>query len=359
MRLTTKNVTPYLVDKGFLSPTDLINGDYQMTQQQSRNCIFQISLGPASGLFVKQLVQMDPQNVYLMQKDATVHHLVNHAEFYEPLKKYVPEYLGYDPSRQVLVTENFVNAANLFEAYNTANEIAEEDAKEIADILFHLHQDITEEIKTNKGLQFFNRDLPWILKVMEMPLEGQPVLQLVKNDAFLYQQLHELSQEWQGNSMTHGDIKFVNFLKIYQDNQPQIKLIDWEIANIGDPLWDVAGFFQSYLSFWAMYQSPSMKMPQNQGKPVLWTLENCKNSTQVFWKQYVENHGWEAEEAEQKLVKAAKMTAARLLQTAKETNFINPKELQESSVMMVQLAQNIFKSPLQAAADLLGIKLGQ
>lgn len=354
MRLTTKNITPYLVDKGFLSTTDLMNGDFVMNQSQSRNCIFHISLSTDSGLFVKQLVAMDALNIYLMQKDATTHHLFHHTAMYESLRAYIPAYYGYDVNQQVLVTENFTNAVNLLESYMASNQLSTTDAVEVANILAHLHQDISEELPQNSSLQFYNRDVPWILRSHDLSFDKEVVFKLIQQDDIITSALYQLYQEWEGNTLMHGDIKFVNFLKIGSGNEAHIKLIDWETTNIGDPLWDVAGFFQSYLSFWAMNQA-ELKKTNPHVNPILWSLENCQVCMKAFWQQYVNKQNWSAEVAQQKLIKATKFTAARLLQTAKEANFSNPTQLQEHVVKTVQLAQNIFKSPIQAAADLMGI----
>ena len=56
MRLTKKNITHYLLDKGFLEPASFMSGAYMLSQTQSRNAIFRIQQEDAKGLFVKQLI---------------------------------------------------------------------------------------------------------------------------------------------------------------------------------------------------------------------------------------------------------------------------------------------------------------
>ncbi len=358
MRLTTKNIAHYLVDKGFLEPLTLANGDFVMSQTQSRNCIFHISTSIDQGLFVKQLVSMDPQNVYLMQKDATVHYLIHSAPSYSDLKKYIPSYYGYDPSKHVLVTENYPNTQNLYEYYIAQQKLSPADAQEMANILSTFHKDISDTLVRNNSLQFLNREIPWILKSNDMPALQDILFKTIQQDEVLSQNINELFQEWKGNSLIHGDIKLVNFLKINSPNTTTLKLVDWEIANIGDPLWDVAGFMQAYISFWAISvgqnQVPSNRLPsQNE----LWTLAAIKACTKAFWTQYVSNQNWEVTVAKIKLEKVIKYTAARLLQTAKEANVATPNQLLPPVSTLIQVAKNIFNNPAKSAEELIGISL--
>ena len=61
----------------------------------------------------------------------------------------------------------------------------------------------------------------------------------------------QIGNKWQVKSLIHGDIRFANFI-LTGSTKTKIKLIDWEISDFGDPLWDVAGVFQSFLYYWVV-----------------------------------------------------------------------------------------------------------
>lgn len=356
MRLTKKNTAAYLTNKGFLDMNDLMDGEFLLTQSQSRNSIFQVLRGKKTGLFVKQLVSMDSQNIYLMQKDATVHYMIHKLDIFKNVKPFVPEYFGYDPKTQVLVTEYFSDAQNLVEWSEVRKEVSVDQALEIASILSSFHFDLTEAISTNPSLQFFNRDLPWMFNIFNMPNNQTDVLfKAIEEDEYLSTQLEEIKQNWSGNSLFHGDIKLVNFIVVMEDGKEKVKVIDWEIANIGDPLWDVAGLLQSYLFFWItkLIAGPNgfQLIP---GQEYL-NASNRNTVTNSFWNAYVEKLGWTKEEEEKAKIKTVKYVAVRLLQSAKELTQLNPNQLSPTAILILQITKSILQSPEAAAKEYLGI----
>ena len=355
MRLTKKNTSAYLINKGFLEIDDLMNGEFMLTQSQSRNSIFQVSRGNKTGLFVKQLVSMDSLNVYLMQKDATVHYMIHKLDVFKNVRQFVPKYFGYDPKTQVLVTGYFPDAQNLVEWSEARKELSVDQAVEIATILSSFHIDLTEEIPTNSSLQFFNRDLPWILNIPSMPnSQTDALFKMIEEDEFLSDQLHDIRKNWSGNSMVHGDIKLVNFVTVNEGGKDKVKVIDWEIANIGDPLWDVAGLLQSYLFFWITKLTAGPNGFQLMAGQEYLDAPARKTITSAFWKVYAEKQGWTKEEEEKNKTKTMKYLAARLLQSAKELNQFNPSQLSSNSTLILQITKSILQSPEAAAKEYLG-----
>lgn len=326
-----------------------------LTQTQSRNAIFQVSRGNETGLFVKQLVHMDPMNVYLMQKDATVHYMIHNTDLFKDVRQYVPEYFGYDPKTQVLVTGFFPNAQNIHEWSEAKKEYSVDQAVEIAHILHSYQKDLTEEIPNNTSLQFFNKDLPWILNLMSSPQNNADALyNLIAADPFLHNQLDEIRAQWSGNSLVHGDIKLVNFVVVNEDEKEAVKLIDWEIANIGDPLWDVAGLLQSYLFMWSI----KLVMTPNgyqlmQGQEYMDAPARRKVTT-AFWDTYVQLNGWSPEEAATAKNKTLKYVAARLLQGAKELNQLTPNQISPQTRTVIQISKSILETPENAAREYFG-----
>lgn len=357
MRLTKKNIAHYLLDKGFLDDEIIVDGQFRLTQAQSRNCIFNIALGNNGGLFVKQLVAMDPQNVYLMQKDATVHYLIHQSDIYPELKQYTPKYYGYDPKTNVFVTHFFSNAYNLYEHYLNEKKLSTAHPKELARILSLYSKDIQSELPSNTSLQFFNRQLPWILTIENsFNMGSNAVIQTIAKDKRLLNGLIKLKKDWKGNSLVHGDIKLVNFLLVTENNEEQIKLIDWEIANLGDPLWDLSGLIQSYLTIWGSTRKPQSETEPMPGFEFL-ELGEIKTCISDLWNEYARLHGWTKKEKRTKLKKVAQYTAARILQTAYEANQFKPNEMSLAATQLMEMSRNIFKSPLDAASNLMGIKI--
>ncbi|MFJ5330029.1 phosphotransferase family protein [Pectobacterium versatile] len=367
MRLTLHNLAHFLVDKGFLHPESLVNGHYKVIQRQSRNSIFQVFLdNNPSGLFIKQLLSLDQQNAYLMQKDATVHCLIQQTDILPKMRAFTPNYYGYELGNHVFVTEFFPGAISLHEFITQRKSINQDELSQMATILASLHKDLSEEIEDNPSLNFFNRQPPWIMlfgdrdnpQVKNSQQQLGPIDSLIRQQPDILQLLEDLRYNWSGNTLVHGDVKLINFIRVDQNSTSTLKLIDWEIADLGDPLWDVAGLLQSFLTLWVFSQNPN-PMLQNQPQPGMefLTWEHTLFACQSFWLSYCKARGTvnpdsalNSPENRQKLIH---YTAARMLQTAFESN-ISKAELQPSSNRIVQIVIQMIASPQAWAMQILG-----
>ncbi len=360
MRLTKKNIHSYLTDKNFLNPLKIIAGDYTLSQTQSRNSIFRISFGDKSGLFVKQLISMDSQNSYLMQKDATAQYLIQHSDIYKKAKGYIPKYLGYDLKNHVLVSEYYPNAQNLLENILENNSLSLTFGKELATLFTCYHQKISDKTDSNSSLQFFTQQVPWIMNItdsyMQSSMQNQAVITTILNDKVLVDNLELLRTNWKTESLIHGDIKLTNFIITKSGAKEKLKLIDWEISDLGDPLWDIAGLIQSYISTWAFSLTNQTNGNSSHTGLNNITSDSLKEVITDFWQHYVSLSKINKTDVKEKFLKTMQYTAARLLQTAFEANQFS-SEITLSSVRLIQLSQNIFKNPEELGYQLTGVRL--
>lgn len=364
MRLTLQNLAHYLVDKGFLHPKYPINGQYLVTQQQSRNSIFQIQLGQlSSGLFVKQLNSLDGQNGYLMQKEATANYLIHKTGVLAQLTPFVPEYFGYDPSHHVLVTQYFLQAQSLHEVVMARKTFEGVQVEVLAKILATLHQDLSGHIEHIQSLQFFNRQPPWVLSLGDpnhplinvSPQFSGPVVQLIHQQPLIAEALEYLRVNWRGKSLIHGDIKLANFIVLPPSEGTQIKLIDWEISDLGDSLWDVAGLVQSLLVSWLTMADSNADLYQQLPGSDSFSQQEIERFIARFWSLYCQySHDTNLNSVANRH-KLMKFSGARMLQTAYETNVHSPAlSIQTSRIM--QYCQLLLTTPELMAEQLLGVQ---
>lgn len=354
MRLTKKNITFYLLDKGFLNPKAFLSGDYILTQSMSRNSIFKIQHQNSTGVFVKQLINQDVTNSYLMQKDATSHYLIHESGLYKETSSYIPKYYGYDPNHHILVTEFFVDTGNIHEETFAKKELSQHYAKQMAKILSSYHFDITKEVDHQSSLQFFGGQIPWILNlgnIGDTDSNGMNnvVLQEIRKHKQLSQKIDKVASTWEITSLIHGDIKWMNF--IVMPDKKDVKLIDWEIADLGDPLWDVAGVFQSYLSSWVMSfdNSNNYQHVKMQGTEFL-TLETIGPVIKIFWDEYAKLQKFTSSEKKKALLKTLAYMSVRMIQTAFESNMSNGTLL-PNSARVIQFCDHILNDTEKIAYE--------
>ena len=367
MRLTSKNLAPYLLDKGFVDYDSFMKGDYSVVQQQNRNSILRVYRATCPALFVKQPSDINPQNIYLLQKDATSQYLFKNDSDYAKTASYVPAYYGYDSNEHVLVTELLPNAKNLHEIISEKKSFDLKHAEDMGEIIASYHFDISEKQKENKSLQFFSGMIPWVLRISDKKEKfewnsagadkGSTIIKIIREDEAFLSPIEALLKQWKATSLIHGDIKWVNFIvgKQYGASEESLQLIDWEVADIGDPLWDVAGVFQSYLSGWIMSFDPDVNKHQQLPNYEFFKLEDMKPAMQAFWKKYCEARGFTKKEIQQAYRTAVGYTACRLIQTAIESN-LSYQQHTTSSGRMLQLCKNLLTDSEKAAQELFGMK---
>jgi hypothetical protein len=84
---------------------------------------------------------------------------------------------------------------------------------------------------------------PWILDVLEPHgFQNSVTPALLNPHADVASRLRMLGEALEISCLVHNDVKFDNCVQ-----QDHVRLIDWEIAGVGDPAWDVAGIVQDHL----------------------------------------------------------------------------------------------------------------
>ncbi len=352
MRLTIKNISAFLMEKGLLKAQSVVDGDYMVTQTQNRNAIFKIHLRNAKSLFVKQLVSFDQQNTYFLQKDATCLWLIKNEEAYRELAQYVPEYYGYDPEKQVLIVEYLPEAKNLEEVYQLNKQLSPEVLEQVAKILASYHFPLEDRTSTNRAVQFFMRQLPWTFQFAAAPLESNPqmygnnpVVQYLGQQTEFRQLMKETIEDYQFTSLIHGDIKNVNFILGDQNKAETLKLIDWEISDIGDPLWDAAGLVQSLLTSRVLMHTPTTPY---QGTTTISQEEMQKTleEIRIFWEAYAKLRKFSEADSKASLSKTLRFAGMRLIQTAFEHNNTQA-QLQPNVIKILQISHSLLQTPDQ------------
>lgn len=116
----------------------------------------------------------------------------------------------------------------------------------IAPPLAGMHRATAQRHRAGRLNQRFNGPLPWGLRLFDgdAPAElwANPLLRPILDHAAarpaLVAGLRRARAAWRAVALIHGDLKHDNLLVGPDD---RIVVIDWEMATIGDPAWDLAG----------------------------------------------------------------------------------------------------------------------
>lgn len=340
----------YLLENGFLNRQQLVDQQVRIVRLFSRNRNFKVLVNEGTGFLVKQ----PKLSFYLsksdLKKEADIYWLAYNDEDFSSLGNFIPKFYHYDVHVQVLITGLVEPAVNLHEYHSMTNEYSEKIAYRQAEILTALHTISLKKIDNKKSSSLFTNKPAWLFNIESedgwwggrKSEANRQLRDLVKSNVDFIKCIREAKEKWKVKCLVHNDIRWTNFL-VKENNAEsiEIRLIDWELANFGDPCWDVAGILQAYFSYWIL---------QYDGDP--FQLLKMKPAISSFTNAYIDLMKLEQEAAHQMLQMSMEFTGVRMVQSCIEHVMFHD-ELDRKTVQLLQFALNILKNPKNAYNDFL------
>jgi hypothetical protein len=320
-----RTVTDELIRLQFSSKKDIVSSNYSIEDCSSRNKNFFVQ--QSNPLFIKiGPDQLRKEAViregFVYQKNPTTSFLVE------------PKYLNRDNG--VLILEGMANASSLQSALEDSTPI------KIQQMGYCIGQHFKSMSDLNILPAAHPSKCPWAF-YLALPEKdffdtlspaAKEIIQLIQQNTAFAQNYQGIQSLWKSSTVIHNDIKLDNFLVLAPSN---IYIIDWEIANNGDPLWDVALLFASILQLWLEHREVSNQMD---------SLSKFSPFCTSFWNSY-------ATHPEDQTIrkKVMQFTAIALLKFLIESadNQQSPSRIH---LLHLQVAQNILEHPIKAANDL-------
>jgi len=365
--LSYENIAHYLMEKDLIELKSVINGTFSVRDQSSRNVNYVVNQEYSPAYLVKQVRTHDQEKQATLRKEATCYWLANNDQSYLSLRKFLPRFIEYDYLHHILILELLPDTQNLREYYRSKGILPVAFAEKLADLLASFHNYADNVLESEKSFSLFKKQKPWVFSLSEDKLsewQENPALSkaekqsgklILENKEFL-DHLDRIKNEWEIKSLVHGDVKFPNFLVnsgSLSEEEPDIRLIDWELADIGDPLWDVAAVIQSYLTLWILSE---IEQKNKEDKfQVIINLNNVQPSIAAFWRRYTASVHWEGVISHQYLKKTVRFTALKLIHTCFESVH-EVTNMSLYSAKILQLSLNLLRRPDEAIRDLLGIR---
>jgi thiamine kinase-like enzyme len=271
---------------------------------------------------------------------------------------------GYDPVRHILVLELLPGGETLREYLQRRRAFPVETAQQLGNLLGRFHR-AREHTAAELHASMFPRALPWILYMAEQQPENFPalsagnseLLSIVKRYAEFGPALNALKAEWRHDGLIHGDLKWDNCILHSggeSDGQTQWKLIDWEMADIGDTSWDAGTLLQSFLVHWILtlpgIEGGAVASPQFADL----ALEQMQPAVHAFWKTYVQAMEFDPATAQSQLRRCVRYGGARMIQSAFECLYYAPK-VTPSAICLLQASLNVLTKPEEAREVLFGL----
>jgi hypothetical protein len=369
---STKNsIVHYLLSRGLLSQAEVVDGAVVVAESTSRNRNFLVMRGDKPGFFVKHIQPSQPASVQTLQREAGCYRLIQKDPKFESLIPLVPRMQDYDRFHHVLVLELLAGGENLSVYHRRENRFPEDLAARLGSALGSYHLGLARARNGNSWAApeyqgMFTRMVPWILQYHQMQPEAVRAMSaanmqlhgILNRYPEFPRQLDALHQQWRIDTLIHGDMKFENCV-VYRPDGPAgelgLKVVDWEIADLGDGCWDVGAVFQAYLNCWiySMPMTPGTAAEDMESQATI-PLKNLQPAIRAFWNAYARTMELDLLEARLRLERCTSHAAARMLQTVFEWMNMQ-QQLSLPAVFQLQVSLNMLQKPAEAVAVLLGL----
>jgi hypothetical protein len=357
--LTDDEVVAYLTSRALIDPETAGMPDVVDLSRRNRNV--EVRTGPGVGFFVKEGV--GPARAATVANEAdTYRRLLAKAEP-NGLDRYLPEYLGHDPRRHLLVLGLVPGSLSLHDYHAARGHFSVTLARTLGDALGHVHgtrkpgggRDKHPEVSGAPWVLSLHRpDLGTLQHLSGATIELVRILQQIPD---LCDELDSLRLEWRATALVHNDIRWDNCLVFAASGTKRVtrlKLVDWELSGAGDPYWDIGCAFSEYLAFWLMSipitgDSPPDRFLHLSRHPI----EQMQPAMRALWQSYLRRVGVDPGGSTDLLRRAIRYAAARLVQSAFERTQ-NSTWITSDVICLLQLSINIMQQPIDASATLLG-----
>ena len=363
MFLTAYNLPHYLLSKGLVDSQSLVSGDFAIVEAGRRNRNFKVLRRRSRGLFVKQIKSTEAQAIYTIQREAAFYRAVHSAARYSGLRRLVPEFVDYDALRHAVTLQLADNAESMQERYMRENQYGEETARLLGRALAVIHSHAAAMTSDASTRSLFSYQVPWPLRFDQSGYQvldgfgaiGPALAAGIRQFPNLQPLLSALRSEWRYDSLIHNDMKWDNcLLKIQPEGEPQLTIVDWELADIGDGAWDVGSIFKDYIMAALMNSSArAQAAAQKYPAPPPVTLETLHPSVRAFWEAYAAGRGLSGLEAHVTLLRAIRLTAGRMIVGVLEY-LGGSAELGPLGQTMLQTSAGLLEAPHVAMLQLLG-----
>lgn len=346
----------YLIERGLLEREAIVDGDLVVADASRRNRNLKVLRRRGPSLFVKQPASPDPQAAATLRREATCFELAARHPGWAALRELVPDYYGYDDRRRLLVLgliEGGRSAAEGAGWYGPTAAVAGAAGRALG--RFHR---AAGELAAAAPEGAFPGSPPWILLAHRtdpswMPATAPGQLQLLgwlRAEPRVHRAFEALLAGWRTEALIHGDLKWDNLVLTGGAEEPEARIVDWELADLGDPAWDLGSLLQTFVAY------PVLSMPPAAGAaaelpPAVWAA--VQPAATALWRGYLEGRGLAAEAAGELLGRALRLSGGRAVLSAYEHLHQAPA-LTPQAVALAVAGLDLTERPAEWAARLLG-----
>jgi hypothetical protein len=362
--LTVDAVVPFLLQRGLIQEWMVADRQLQVVDVSRRNRNFKFIDDGGPGYFLKQGAPGEAARA--VAHEAQLYHWFIKHPSSARLAPLLPQCGFYEADSCTLVLELVEEAQSIYEYHWRHRGLTSALGLALGDALGTLHQltaaaaasAMFEGPVPGRAARYLLLHHPGIEAFTTVSGGSLEVVRLVQGSEEVCGLLDSLNQEWRESCVIHADLRWDNCQVVGTSadvDGPRIQFVDWEMAGLGDPCWDVGTVFSECLSTWLLSTPVTRDTAPGDFLPLArFPLRKMQSAMRSFWRSYVRRMALDDRAAAEWLRRSVQYAGARLIQTAYE---VMQREIRLTAnvIYMLQLSLNVMERPLEAAAILLSI----
>ena len=362
----------FLLDRGLVNVGAILDGDLVIASAARRNRNLRVDCR-GGGYLLKQPGDPSEGGHATLRAEAAFYDYCRTEPTAAAMRDILPRLAYQDPAEAVLAVELCTGAQPLW--MQMAAHQAPSPPREVFRALgralgvFHRAFQLVGGASDPK-LAWLTRMIPWVMLVHKPGPEilatlspaNYQTLKILQTQVGLPARLDALRKQWRSVTVIHNDIKSDNIL-VRVGAEPgtdgvEVRIVDWELVQFGDPAWDLAGALQDLVLFWVQSMPLSGDQPADgMMEAARYPLGSVQAACRALWAGYRAAAGPIAAEDGGLLTRAVAFSAARMIQSAYEMAF-GAMALPSSAVVLLQVSANILDDPELAQVRLYGLHGG-
>lgn len=242
------DIINYLLQKSLLNNADMDNPEFKVFATVRRNQIFKVCLPDKRGLFIK--IGMTPSAETLAHEARTVAELSGRGL---PCT-YVPELRHADFENRVFVYRLIPDAQTLWQLILNREGISHTVFRALGRAIAQYSTDKQLSTSTRAPIQLalpFYFDAPPASSYPNFSQATVDFLKIVQSSPTLLCLIQTSAAMWEVSGLIHFDLRLDNILVERDANRARLsKIVDWEFAVPGDPLWDICTVIAEIIGIW-------------------------------------------------------------------------------------------------------------
>ena len=361
---THRDLVSYLISKGHLTPKDIVTGDLRVVDVSSRSRNAMVSRRIGTEYMVKQGYDFD--HVGQSREAQVYRHLAKRRDSH--VSRYLPKMYAYEDDAHILILEKIPDAQTLTAYHTTASNAPILIGKAVGRALGSIHKDLNSGAQ-GEGLEpaEIGPVKPWVLSVHRPDVAvlaalsnaNVQLLHRLQESSALCSCLQTLNDAWRYECLIHQDLKWDNCVVQSRPStrtDAGLRFVDWELAGIGDPAWDVGTMVANYLAFWLL------ALPLSKHQSIDDVLESTPRplasfqpAMRSFLSAYQASALISPSDYQPFLRRVVGYTAARLIQIAFEY-LQSLVEMPAQALYFLQVGLNFAEHPQEALVHLVGLE---